>query len=94
MAVATTVNGGIPGPDLQRREGQDVVMRVTNELDEDFSIHWHGTLLPPEMDGVPGISFEGIRPGETLVYRFPTRQSAAYWYHSHSGFQEQLGVYG
>ena len=91
---ATTINGTIPGPLLQLREGDETVMRVTNRLREDTSIHWHGILLPPEMDGVPGVSFAGIRPGETFEYRFPLKQYGTYWYHSHSGFQEQLGHYG
>ncbi len=89
-----TINGTIPGPLLRWKEGREVELRVTNRLDEDTSIHWHGILLPPEMDGVPGVSFPGIRPGETFVYRFPVRQYGTYWYHSHSGLQEQLGHYG
>ncbi len=83
----------IPGPLLRWKEGRNVELRVTNQLDEDTSIHWHGILLPPGMDGVPGVSFPGIPPGETFVYRFPVRQSGTYWYHSHSGLQEQLGHY-
>lgn len=89
-----TLNGSVPGPLLRFREGQNVVIRVTNRLEEDTSIHWHGMLVPPEMDGVPGVSFAGIRPGETFVYRFPVRQNGTYWYHSHSAVQEQLGHYG
>ena len=69
-------------------------MRVSNELDDDTSIHWHGILLPANMDGVPGLSFDGIRPGATWPYRFRVRQGGTYWYHSHAGFQEQQGVYG
>lgn len=92
--VATTVNGGIPGPVLRWKEGTTVTLRVTNRLSVPTSIHWHGILLPFQMDGVPGISFDGIAPGETFVYRFPVRQSGTYWYHSHSGFQEQVGLYG
>jgi FtsP/CotA-like multicopper oxidase with cupredoxin domain len=92
--VALTINGSIPGPLLRWREGDAVTLRVTNRLDEDTSIHWHGILLPANMDGVPGLSFHGIRPGETFVYRFTVRQAGTYWYHSHSGFQEQRGVYG
>lgn len=94
LATATTVNGGVPGPEIRLREGQDVVLRVQNTLDVDTSIHWHGLLLPPEMDGVPGVSFPGITPGTTFEYRFRLRQSGTYWYHSHSGFQEQTGIYG
>ncbi|MGY3040664.1 CopA family copper-resistance protein [Rhodanobacter sp. TND4EL1] len=92
--LATTVNGGIPGPVLRWKEGSTVTLRVTNRLRVPTSIHWHGILLPFQQDGVPGISFDGIAPGETFVYRFPVRQSGTYWYHSHSGFQEQVGLYG
>lgn len=92
--LATTVNGGIPAPTLHWREGDTVTLRVTNKLQEQTSIHWHGILLPFEMDGVPGISFAGIAPGETFTYRFKVRQSGTYWYHSHSAFQEQEGLYG
>ena len=93
-ATATTINGTIPGPLLRFREGEDVVIRVTNRLDEDTSIHWHGVLVPNGMDGVPDVNFPGIRPGETFTYRFPIRQYGTYWYHSHSGLQEQTGHYG
>jgi CopA family copper-resistance protein len=92
--IAFTVNGSVPAPTLRWKEGDTVTLRVANTLDEDASIHWHGILLPANMDGVPGLSFAGIRPGETYVYRFKVRQSGTYWYHSHSGFQEQLGLYG
>ncbi len=91
---AVTVNGTLPAPLLRLREGQRFRMAVTNHLDEDTSIHWHGLLVPFTMDGVPGVSFPGIRPGETFVYDFPIRQSGTYWYHSHSGLQEQQGHYG
>ncbi|MGD9691373.1 MAG: copper resistance system multicopper oxidase [Phycisphaerales bacterium] len=91
---AITINGAIPGPTLRMREGQNVEIRVRNELEEDTSIHWHGLIVPPTMDGVPGVSFAGIRPGETFTYRFRVRQHGTYWYHSHSGLQEQLGHYG
>ncbi len=91
---ATTVNGQLPAPLLRWREGDDIVVRVTNRLAEDTSIHWHGLLVPFQMDGVPGVSFPGIKPGETFVYRFRVPQSGTYWYHSHSGLQEQLGHYG
>jgi len=91
---AVTINGTVPGPLLHLREGADAVLRVTNRLREDTSIHWHGFILPPEMDGVPDVSFPGIRPGETFEYRFPLKQTGTYWYHSHSGLQEQLGHYG
>src|SRR3546814_935066 len=89
--TATTVNQSIPGPILRWKEGQNVTIRVTNHLAEPTSIHWHGILLPFQMDGVPGISFPGIAPGKTFTYRFPVKQSGTYWYHSHSGFQEQIG---
>jgi len=92
--VATTVNGQISGPTLVWQEGETVTLHVTNKLKKSSSIHWHGIILPPAMDGVPGISFNGIAPGETFTYRFKVRQHGTYWYHSHSGFQEQTGVYG
>lgn len=91
---AVTVNGTVPGPLLRFQQGQEAVIRVTNKLNESTSIHWHGVLLPPEMDGVPGVSFAGIPPGETFTYRFPVKQSGTYWYHSHSGVQEFEGLYG
>ncbi len=92
--TAYAVNGSVPAPLLRWREGDTVTLRVANSLREDASIHWHGILLPANMDGVPGLSFHGIRPGETYTYRFNVRQAGTYWYHSHSGFQEQQGVYG
>ena len=92
--MATTINGSIPAPILRWKEGDHITLRVTNRLRESTSIHWHGILLPYQMDGVPGLSFAGIAPGETFVYRFPVRQTGTYWYHSHSGFQEQTGMYG
>ncbi|MGE4416948.1 MAG: copper resistance system multicopper oxidase [Marinobacterium sp.] len=92
--TAMTINGGIPGPTLHFQEGEEVTINVTNKLDVDSSIHWHGLLLPYTEDGVPGISFDGIKPGETYTYRFPIKQAGTYWYHSHSGFQEQEGIYG
>ncbi len=91
--VATTINGTVPGPVLRWREGEDVAIRVTNRLDEPTSVHWHGIVLPADMDGVPGISFDGIAPGASFIYRFPVRQSGTYWYHSHSEMQEQAGMY-
>lgn len=92
--IATTINGSIPAPTLRLREGDDVTIRVTNRLKVPTSIHWHGIILPYQMDGVPGISFGGIEPGETFVYQFKLKQSGTYWYHSHSGFQEMTGMYG
>ena len=92
--IAHTVNGQLPGPILRWREGTTVTLRVTNRLPVQSSIHWHGIIVPFQMDGVPGISFPGIAPGETFVYRFPVKQSGTYWYHSHSHFQEQNGPYG
>jgi len=89
-----TINGTVPGPLLRWREGDTLTLKVNNQLDEATSIHWHGILLPFRMDGVPGVSFPGIAPGETFTYRFPVRQSGTYWYHSHSGLQEQIGHYG
>jgi CopA family copper-resistance protein len=91
---ALTANGSLPAPILRWREGDTVTLRVANRLNEDTSIHWHGILLPANMDGVPGLSFHGIAPGESYQYRFQLRQAGTYWYHSHSGFQEQRGVYG
>ena len=92
--MATTINGSIPAPTLRLREGDEVTIRVTNRLPVATSIHWHGIILPYEMDGVPGISFAGIAPGETFTYRFQIEQSGTYWYHSHSGMQEITGMYG
>src|SRR5574338_903452 len=91
---AVTMNGTIPGPLLRLHEGQNVRITVRNELDEDTSIHWHGVLVPFAMDGVPGVSFPGIKARSTFVYEFPIVQSGTYWYHSHSGLQEQIGHYG
>jgi CopA family copper-resistance protein len=93
-AVATTINGTVPGPLVRLREGTEAVIRVTNQLKGDTSIHWHGVLLPFQMDGVPGLSYDGIQPGETFEYRFPVTQNGTYWYHSHTGLQEQTGLYG
>ncbi|MCY1274138.1 Copper resistance protein A [compost metagenome] len=91
---ALTVNGQTPAPELRFKEGEEVVLNVTNRLDRDTSLHWHGIILPYTQDGVPGISFPGIKPGETFTYRFRVNQSGTYWYHAHSGFQEQEGLYG
>lgn len=92
---ALTINGQVPGPTLRFREGEDVVIHVTNKLTEDTALHWHGLLLPGQMDGVPGLNgFPGIAPGRSFTYRFKARQSGTYWYHSHSGTQEQAGIYG
>jgi L-ascorbate oxidase len=88
------INGQIPGPTLRFNEGEDVTINVTNKMDTDTSIHWHGILLPFTQDGVPGISFPGIKPGETFTYNFKIKQAGTYWYHSHSGLQEQEGMYG
>ena len=87
-------NGKTPGETLRFKEGDTAVIHVTNNLDEPTSIHWHGLILPYNQDGVPGISFPGIQPGETFTYKFPIVQSGTYWYHSHSGFQEPDGAYG
>jgi len=92
--IATTVNGGLPGPTLRWKEGERVTLRVTNNLKEDSSIHWHGIILPSTMDGSPGFDFAGIKPGETYEYQFDVQQNGTYWYHSHSGFQEQTGLMG
>ncbi|MFI5031417.1 MAG: copper resistance system multicopper oxidase [Reyranellales bacterium] len=92
--VATAVNGSLPGPTLRFREGDAVTVNVRNTLHESTSIHWHGLYLPNAMDGVPGLTFRGIAPGETFTYRFPIRQAGTYWYHGHSGMQEQTGLSG
>lgn len=92
--IATAINSQIPGPVLRWREGDTVTLRVTNRLAVPTSIHWHGILLPSAMDGVPGLSYKGIAPGETFVYRFKVQQAGTFWYHSHTGFQEQTGMYG
>ena len=94
--VATAINGSVPAPVLRWKQGERVTLDVTNNLAVDSSIHWHGMILPSAMDGVPGISddFKGIKPGETFRYEFDVKQSGTYWYHSHSGFQEQTGAYG
>jgi CopA family copper-resistance protein len=91
---AIGINGSVPAPLIRLREGQNVRLKVINDLDVDSSVHWHGLLVPAQFDGVPGISFPGIKPRSTFLYEFPIRQSGTYWYHSHSGFQEQLGLYG
>lgn len=91
---AVTVNGQLPAPLIRLREGRRVRLHVANTLDEDSSIHWHGLLVPFQMDGVPGASFPGIRPRSTFTYEFPVLQSGTYWYHSHSNMQEAMGLYG
>ena len=91
---AFTVNGTVPAPLIRLKEGQNVRLHVTNTLDEDTSIHWHGLLVPFQYDGVPGVSFPGIRPRETFTYEFPIRQAGTYWYHSHSNMQEAMGQFG
>jgi CopA family copper-resistance protein len=93
VGTAMTINGTIPGPLIRLKEGQQVTLRVTNQLKETSSIHWHGLLVPAHMDGVPGVSFGGIMPGATFTYHFPIKQSGTYWYHSHSGGQELQGMY-
>ncbi|HZX51127.1 MAG TPA: copper resistance system multicopper oxidase [Pseudomonas sp.] len=92
--TAMTINGSLPGPILRWREGDTVTLRVRNRLKEDTSIHWHGIILPANMDGVPGLSFHGIAPDGMYEYKFKANQNGTYWYHSHSGLQEQVGVYG
>ena len=91
---AVSVNGSVPGPLIRLREGQVARLHVVNGLDEESSIHWHGLLVPSGMDGVPGLSFPGIAPGQTFTATFPVRENGTYWYHGHSGWQEQLGLYG
>ncbi|MBA6061248.1 copper resistance system multicopper oxidase [Pseudomonas juntendi] len=92
--TAMAINGSLPGPVLRWREGDTVTLRVRNRLKQDTSIHWHGIILPANMDGVPGLSFHGIAPDGMYEYKFKVHQNGTYWYHSHSGFQEQVGVYG
>lgn len=92
--MATGINHTVPAPLIRFREGEEVTLNVHNSLKEDTSIHWHGLLVPFEMDGVPGVTFPGIRSGETFTYRFAVPQNGTYWYHSHSGLQEQVGMYG
>ena len=92
--IATTVNGSLPAPILRWKEGERVTLRVTNNLHQESSIHWHGIILPSTMDGSPGFDFAGIKPGETFEYQFDVKQNGTYWYHSHSGFQEQTGLLG
>jgi FtsP/CotA-like multicopper oxidase with cupredoxin domain len=92
MAVA--INGLVPGPALRFREGDTVTIRVTNRLRTTTALHWHGLIVPADMDGVPGVSFAGIGPGATFEYRFKVNQSGTYWYHAHARFQEQVGLYG
>lgn len=94
IGQAIAINGSIPGPVIHMTEGKDVLIRVHNRMRESTSIHWHGMLVPFDMDGVPGISYPGILPGETFTYRFRVHQNGTYWYHSHTGLQEQLGLYG
>ena len=93
-SMATLINDSLPAPTLKMREGDTVTIRVHNQMDESTSIHWHGLLVPFEMDGVPGISFDGIPANSTFTYKFKLKQSGTYWYHSHSGFQEQTGMLG
>lgn len=94
FARPITINGSMPGPLLRLKEGQRASLRVSNALNESTSIHWHGIILPENMDGVPGVSFPGIDPGETFHYEYDVNQNGTYWYHSHSGLQEQLGHLG
>src|SRR5699024_9908189 len=91
---AIGINGSVPGPLIRMKEGQEVLIRIKNELSESTSIHWHGILPPFQMDGVPGVSFDGIDPGTTFEYRYTLGQNGTYWYHSHTKLQEQRGLYG
>jgi CopA family copper-resistance protein len=92
--IATAINDAVPGPILRWKEGETVTLRVTNKLPVSSSIHWHGIILPNKMDGVPGLTFDGIAPNKTFTYRFKLQQSGSYWYHSHSAYQEQTGAHG
>ncbi|PPD30177.1 MAG: copper resistance protein CopA [Methylomonas sp.] len=91
---AILANDSLPAPTLHWREGEQVTLQVTNHMQQQTSIHWHGIVLPYTMDGVPGISFDGIAPGQTFTYQFPIKQNGTYWYHGHSGMQEQQGLFG
>ena len=91
---AMTINGEIPGPTLRFRDGDDAVIHVHNKMNVATSVHWHGVLLPNDQDGVPYLTYPPIAPAETFTYRFPIKHAGTYWYHSHSGLQEQQGVYG
>ena len=93
-SMATLINDSLPAPTLKMQEGDTVVIRVHNQMNESTSIHWHGLIVPYEMDGVPGISFDGIPANSTFTYKFKLIQSGTYWYHSHTGFQEQTGMRG
>ena len=93
-AQGMTINGGIPGPTLRFKEDDTARIHVHNKMSVETSIHWHGLLVPPDMDGVPYISFPPIAANTTFTYEFPIRQSGTYWYHSHTSLQEQSGVYG
>ncbi len=93
-AKGMTINGGIPGPVLEFNEGDLAIINVTNKMDEETSVHWHGLILPNFYDGVPYLTTPPIKPGTTFQYRIPINQSGTYWYHSHTMLQEQSGVYG
>ena len=93
-AKGMTINGGIPGPTLEFNEGDLAIINVTNKMDEETSVHWHGLILPNFYDGVPYLTTPPIKPNTTFQYRIPINQSGTYWYHSHTMLQEQKGVYG
>jgi FtsP/CotA-like multicopper oxidase with cupredoxin domain len=91
---AIAVNGQIPMPTLTFTEGDNAEIYVHNELKESTSLHWHGLMLPNKEDGVPNLTQMPIEPGTTHKYTFPIIQHGTHWYHSHSGLQEQIGMYG
>ncbi|MDP3296359.1 MAG: multicopper oxidase domain-containing protein [Thermodesulfovibrionia bacterium] len=91
---AMAINSSIPGPTLRFKEGDFARIRVHNEMDEETSVHWHGLLLPNLQDGVPYLTTPPIKPKTTHTFEFPLIHSGTYWYHSHTGLQEQAGVYG
>ena len=93
-ARAVNINGTVPAPLLRFKQGQKLRLTVDNTLAEETSIHWHGLLVPFQMDGVPGVSFPGIKPHSSFTYEFGIEQAGTYWYHSHSGLQELMGLYG
>lgn len=94
VTKAITVNSQIPAPTLHFKQGDSVSINVHNHLDKETAIHWHGLLVPWQMDGVAGITQHGIPPGGVFHYKFTMEQTGTYWYHAHAGLQEQQGLYG
>ncbi len=92
--TALAINNQIPAPTLHFKEGDTVTLHVYNQLNEETAVHWHGMIVPWQMDGVLGITQHGIPPGGNFIYHFTLHQSGTYWYHAHAGLQEQQGLYG